>query len=117
MGGGRHAHPAGGAGRGEGGEAGVGGGGLGGALCTSAEGGGLWPPPLGSQLRAEGRAPPLCTLVLGGGHGGCCASAANPRPITNRGAMGVLQVPRPVRSGHRAEGRFPARAPWAQGGG
>ena len=101
-----------------------GGGGLGGALCTVAEGEEYGHPPWAvSSERRDVLHPPLCTPVLcgrigppplcpsaqGGGHGGCCASAAIPRPVTSCGAMGVLQVPRPVRFGHRAEGRSSAR--------
>ena len=38
----------------------------------------------------------------GGGYGGCCATVANPRPITNRGAMGVLHQPYSSRSARTA---------------
>ena len=56
----------------------------------------VWPPPLCIQHRAEAHSPamcmpaqgarigppPLCTSTQSGGYGGCCATAANPHPVT-----------------------------------
>ena len=100
-------------------------------LEQSAQGRGTCSSPVHASTGGKIGPPPLCTSAQDGGNGGCAASTAHPRPVTNRGAMGVLQVPRPVRSEHRAEGRSPAQcalgtgqrvgpppgALWAQGGG